>query len=120
MANACTLTSALRGRWYGRYGLACCPAHDDHKPSLTLADAADGRLLLSCKSGCSFQDVLSALHTLGLPYQARHLRRQSRLRRPEVVAADRSAHCSAGSESRSKAPAEARTKIDAENLTHDL
>ena len=60
------ITRALRGRWYRRYGLACCPAHGDKRPSLTLADGNDGRLLLSCKAGCSFIDVLDALRGLGL------------------------------------------------------
>lgn len=66
MSDARTLTLALRGKWYRRYGLACCPAHGDRRPSLTLADAPDGRLLLSCKTGCSFLDVLTALRDRGL------------------------------------------------------
>lgn len=60
------ITRALRGKWYRRYGLACCPAHGDHKPSLTLADGTDGRLLMNCKAGCAFTDVLDALRGLGL------------------------------------------------------
>lgn len=66
MSDARALTLALRGKWYRRYGLACCPAHGDRRPSLTLADAPDGRLLLSCKTGCSFGDVLAALRDRGL------------------------------------------------------
>ena len=66
MSDARALTLALRGKWYRRYGLACCPAHGDRRPSLTLADAPDGRLLLSCKTGCSFLDVLTALRDRGL------------------------------------------------------
>ncbi len=66
MSDARTLTLALRGKWYRSYGLACCPAHGDRTPSLTLADAPDGRLLLSCKVGCSFLDVLGALRDRGL------------------------------------------------------
>lgn len=66
MSDARALTLALRGKWYRRYGLACCPAHGDRRPSLTLTDAPDGRLLLSCKTGCSFLDVLSALRDRGL------------------------------------------------------
>ena len=66
MTDARTLTLALRGKWYGRYGLACCPAHGDKHPSLTLADALDDKLLLSCKTGCSFLDVLAALRDRGL------------------------------------------------------
>lgn len=66
MSDARTLTSALCGKWHGRYGLACCPARGDRRPSLTLADASDGRLLLDCKAGCSFLDVLTALRLRGL------------------------------------------------------
>lgn len=66
MSDARTLALALGGHWHRRYGLACCPAHGDRKPSLTLADGADGRLLLHCKSGCTFTDVLDALRARGL------------------------------------------------------
>lgn len=61
-----TLTTALGGRWYGRYGVACCPAHEDRSPSLTLSQTTDGRLLLHCKTGCAFTAVLDALRGLGL------------------------------------------------------
>ncbi|HRO14479.1 MAG TPA: hypothetical protein PLL33_05465 [Paracoccus sp. (in: a-proteobacteria)] len=74
MSDARALTLALRGKWYGRQGLACCPAHGDRRPSLTLADAPDGRLLLHCKTGCDFRDVLSALRERGL--MDRHARPQ--------------------------------------------
>lgn len=65
MTDARTLTQSLGGKWYGRYGLACCPAHGDRKPSLSLADAPDGRLLLNCKTGCAFTDILDALRSRG-------------------------------------------------------
>lgn len=64
--SAREITLALRGKWYRHYGIACCPAHGDSKPSLTLADANDGRLLMSCKAGCDFIEVLSALRSLGI------------------------------------------------------
>ena len=66
MSDARTLTLALRGKWYRRFGLACCPAHGDRKPSLTIADGRDGKLLLNCKTGCGFTDVLQALRDRGL------------------------------------------------------
>lgn len=65
MTEAQRIALALRGKWYGRYGVACCPAHGDRNPSLTLADGADGRLLAHCKTGCGFTDVLAALQRLG-------------------------------------------------------
>ena len=66
MTEAQRITAALQGRWHGRYGLVCCPAHDDRNPSLTLADGVSGRLLAHCKTGCAFADVLDALRGLGI------------------------------------------------------
>ena len=40
--------------------------HDDRRPSLSLANGEDGRLLARCHAGCSFADVLAALRGLGL------------------------------------------------------
>jgi len=36
------------GRW-----IACCPAHNDSKPSLAIRETDDGRVLLHCFAGCS-------------------------------------------------------------------
>lgn len=41
---------------------ACCPAHEDINPSLSIKQAQDGRLLIHCFAGCTFQDVLDALN----------------------------------------------------------
>lgn len=40
---------------------ACCPAHDDHNPSLDLQEGDDGRVLLICRAGCRTQDVVAAM-----------------------------------------------------------
>ncbi|UNF29776.1 toprim domain-containing protein [Bartonella krasnovii] len=64
--NARGITNALRGVWYGRYGSARCPAHDDQLPSLSLANGHDGRLLLTCYAGCSFREIIQALRRIGL------------------------------------------------------
>lgn len=40
--------------------LACCPAHDDKTPSLTVSDR-DGRILIHCFAGCSTEDVIGAI-----------------------------------------------------------
>lgn len=66
MRNAETITHALGGRWSGRAGIACCPAHEDHSPSLSIANGHTGQLLLTCHAGCSFVHVLDALNGLGL------------------------------------------------------
>ena len=64
-ADAQTVTHALGGRWHGAYGTACCPAHDDRSPSLSLKDGRDGRLLAYCHAGCDWRDVRDALRGLG-------------------------------------------------------
>lgn len=65
MSDARTLTLALRGKWYRRFGLALCPAHGDRKPSLTLRDGDKG-LIVKCHSGCDWRDVKEALRDRGL------------------------------------------------------
>jgi 5S rRNA maturation endonuclease (ribonuclease M5) len=40
---------------------ACCPAHDDKNPSLSITEATDGKVLLHCFAGCSSENVVSAL-----------------------------------------------------------
>lgn len=44
------------GEWVAR-----CPAHDDRGPSLSIKEAADGRVLIHDFGGCSASDVLAAL-----------------------------------------------------------
>lgn len=39
---------------------ACCPAHEDRKASLTIADAGD-KVLLHCFAGCPFPNIVDAL-----------------------------------------------------------
>jgi len=65
--NAETLAKRLGGRRVGRKGwIALCPGHDDHDPSLSVQDTADGKVLLYCFSGCSQAQVIAALRSLGL------------------------------------------------------
>lgn len=44
----------------GKYK-ALCPAHDDRNPSLAIKEGDDGKILLKCWSGCSFESIVSAL-----------------------------------------------------------
>ncbi|MDD2747803.1 MAG: hypothetical protein PHG39_09655 [Acidithiobacillus ferrooxidans] len=44
------------GKWQ-----ALCPAHDDKRPSLSIREADDGKVLLKCWSGCSAQAITEAL-----------------------------------------------------------
>lgn len=41
--------------------MACCPAHADRSPSLSIKDTGDGKLILKCFAGCETIDVLGAL-----------------------------------------------------------
>lgn len=40
--------------------IACCPAHEDRSPSLTIHDAGDGRVLVHCHAGCRFDEIVSS------------------------------------------------------------
>jgi hypothetical protein len=41
--------------------LACCPAHQDKSPSLSIRELDDGRVLINCFGGCGALDVLDSL-----------------------------------------------------------
>lgn len=61
-------------------GWSClCPAHDDHKPSLSLSLSEEGTLLAHCYAGCSFPYILSALRTRGLLEKSDFLQQRERL-----------------------------------------
>lgn len=40
---------------------AKCPAHDDKRASLSIANGEDGRILVNCHAGCSSEAICSAL-----------------------------------------------------------
>jgi hypothetical protein len=40
---------------------ARCPAHDDHNPSLSIAESDDGTVLMRCHAGCSTEAIVSAI-----------------------------------------------------------
>jgi hypothetical protein len=65
MMDARSLTKALGGRWYGRYGLAYCPVHNDRTPSLSIHDG-ERQLIVNCFAGCDWQDVKVEFRRLGL------------------------------------------------------
>ena len=38
-----------------------CPAHEDRKPSLSVAEGDDARALVKCFAGCETSEIVSAL-----------------------------------------------------------
>ncbi len=54
--------SLLKGvRKSTRGWIACCPAHQDRHPSLSIALGKDESVLLKCHAGCSFTTIVAAL-----------------------------------------------------------
>ena len=60
--------------------LACCPAHADRSPSLSVRELEDGRILLHCFAGCEAHEVLSAV---GLDIHALFPEREIQHGKPE-------------------------------------
>jgi DNA primase len=60
------VAKALSGRKTGAAWMARCPAHDDREPSLSIADARDGKVLVRCHAGCDQRDVIAALRARGI------------------------------------------------------
>ena len=64
--NAETISKALGGCKACDGWMARCPAHDDRKPSLSIRDADDGKVLVRCHAGCDQGRVISVLRSRGL------------------------------------------------------
>jgi putative DNA primase/helicase len=58
------ITKKLGGRWDGRSGMACCPAHRDRTPSLSIS-AGTNTVLLHCFAGCDFVNIIRAVRAEG-------------------------------------------------------
>ena len=69
MTDFRTITRALGGRSFRRYGRARCPVcHGGRSGNfpLSIANGTGGALLLHCFKGCTFAEILDALRGLGL------------------------------------------------------
>jgi hypothetical protein len=64
--SAEAIAKALGGRKAGAAWMARCPAHDDRMPSLSIADARDGKVLVRCHAGCDQREVIAALRARGV------------------------------------------------------
>jgi putative DNA primase/helicase len=60
------IAKALGGRKAGVVWMARCPAHDDRAPSLAIADAKNGKVLVRCHAGCDQRDVIAVLRARGV------------------------------------------------------
>ena len=61
--NATSILSKLQGVTRNGDGWkACCPAHDDKTPSLSIKEGDDGRTLLHCHAGCTLEAVCAAMN----------------------------------------------------------
>ena len=60
MTDLLSRLDKVRSRGGGRYE-ACCPAHNDSSPSLSIYIKDDGRILLHCWAGCAVDDVVGAI-----------------------------------------------------------
>jgi putative DNA primase/helicase len=61
-----TIAKALGGRKTGGAWMACCPAHADRKPSLSITDGKRGKVLVRCHAGCDQRRVIAALRMQGV------------------------------------------------------
>src|SRR6266849_7689707 len=57
-----TVMSHLKGvRKSLRGWVACCPAHGDREPSLSIGLGDEGQVLLKCFAGCSLDCIVEAM-----------------------------------------------------------
>ncbi len=61
--------------------LACCPAHEDRSPSLSINQGDDGRVLLNCFARCSHEAIVGAM---GLESKDLFVPRESRNGKPHT------------------------------------
>jgi hypothetical protein len=60
------IARGLGGTKSGSGWKARCPAHNDTEPSLSVSEGTNGKLLVKCHAGCSFEDIKRALEHKGL------------------------------------------------------
>jgi hypothetical protein len=59
------VAKVLGGQKAGAVWMARCPAHDDRNPSLAIANARNGNVLVHCHAGCDQRNVIAALQARG-------------------------------------------------------
>ena len=61
-----SIAMALGGHKAGAGWMALCPVHHDRKPSLSIREADEGRVLVHCHAGCDQERVIAILRSRGL------------------------------------------------------
>src|SRR6266571_4035070 len=57
-----TVLTRLKGVRKSLHGwVACCPAHSDREPSLSIGLGDEGQVLLNCFAGCSLDMIVEAM-----------------------------------------------------------
>src|SRR5436305_13991437 len=57
-----TVLARLKGVQRSLQGwVACCPAHNDREPSLSIGLGDEGNVLLKCFAGCSLESIVEAM-----------------------------------------------------------
>lgn len=69
-ATASDIAHLLRARKSPRGWSAKCPAHEDRSPSLAISGGRDGKILLHCFAGCTYDAIVDALEARGVSIRA--------------------------------------------------
>jgi hypothetical protein len=64
MGEAQSITTAMRGKWRGTYGMVKCPCHTDKTASLKLSDGPNS-LTVNCYANCDWKEKKDELKMLG-------------------------------------------------------
>jgi hypothetical protein len=64
MNAAAFLSKLQKVRRSGHEWTAQCPAHDDRRASLSIAEADDARILINCHAGCSAESTLTVANSI--------------------------------------------------------
>jgi len=83
MCDARAISDALGGKRYGDSYRMACPAHSGTNPTALVVADKDGKTLVHCFSGCTQEEVISALTDLGL-WQTNSGRFENHRRREEI------------------------------------
>ena len=72
--------TAGKDRWQ-----AACPAHEDNHASLAIAIGDQGKVLLHCHAGCTFESVIKAIHLTAADLSQEEGRPMGERKEPEAV-----------------------------------